>query len=323
MKLALIIATFILGNMAWAAQNGLPDTVQMYKFGSDKIDGKVGQGKCRVYGKVLFNGKPLNETKVSTVMHEFFGVTGENGAYEFFMDADFTSLYGFHIGYDEAVTHDYNFKSGHSVQVDFFLRQNTDIRIQLKPVIYAYSQTAIKAEIKMELAGQLTFSYPNYTDAWNIEVDELGLKESGKKYPYLFWEGKQEGLGFNSSSNHFEGDQINTDSTISYLESCCNAFGFNSTERTDFISFWGPRITAHNFAQISFLVDEDYDQIGALQILPRPDNIRRVYILFKGYPSFNTDLITKGIGSFSGLKRDGFTIVEWGGSELSESGLDL
>jgi hypothetical protein len=290
--------------------------VPMYQIIKDTLDKAVPAGKCFIYGKITYNEVPVNSGKVSTVNHKNFGVSDSAGVYSFLMDVSKTKLYAFQIGFREVVTDVHSFKNGHAVHIDFYLQEQHEMIMEEKPVIYAYSQQEIKTTLKMELTGNLTFSYPIYNNGWDAVVNNEGIIVDGKLYPYLFWEGESPGLGFQSSNSSFNGCQIRTDSTISFLEKKCEVFGFNQTETTDFITFWGPRIQRYNFAKIEFLVDEQYDVIGRLSVIPKPENIRRVYILFQGGDNYDSSITCRS-DEMAPFSRNGCTIVEWGGTELS------
>ena len=94
------------------------------------------------------------------------------------------------------------------------------------------------------------------------------------------------------------------------------ALGLNRTEITDFITFWGPRIKVHNFVTIQFLVDEEYhNQVASLNVTPKPDSQLRVYLLFQG--TDNPTLTRKfTVPELPKFERQGFTAIEWGGSEF-------
>lgn len=298
---------------------GVP--VLQYKIVSDTIDELVPEGKCLVYGKITLKENPFKGVKVSSENHLFYNVADENGEYQFFMDAKKIRVYAFQPGYDEVVTNQYEFRSGYRVRIDFYMTENVQMEISFKPVIYLYNPKEMNASIKMNLMGDLTFSYPNYNEGWDVVVKEEGvsLEENRSKiYPYLFWEGETVGLTFQSSKSNFQGYQINTDSTISFLENQCDNLGLNAKEQTDFITFWGPRIQQNPFARIEFLVDEQYDVIGKLNVVPQPDNIRRVYILFQGSDEFDSNLECVQV-EIESLSRNGFTVIEWGGTEFSPS----
>lgn len=315
MRTFLIIIVLLSSCFTWAGE-----FIPMYRIMKDTIEEKVPEGMCRVYGKVTFNDSPLASVKVSTVNHKQYEVSDNTGMYSFLIDAKKIKLYAFQIGFREVVTEKYNFRSGYAVQIDFYMREKIGMIMEEKPVIYMYSPTKINAEVNLDLLGDLTFSYPKYEKGWNVSVGDKGTltdENSGKEFPYLFWEGKTNNLNFSPIFNSFDGYQINTDSTIQFLEARLSEFGLNDKEQTDFITYWAPRISNKKYAVVQFLLDEEYDtQIGKLNVSPMPDCVRRVYILFAGI-----NQLIPGVEStpkkFIPLKRSGFTVIEWGGSELN------
>lgn len=296
---------------------GIPEL--KYSLVSDTTDVNIPKGKCLVYGLVtLGKGAPFEGCKLATENHKFSGISNGQGEYKFLMDIDSARIYAFQVGYNEIVTGAYNFKSKHKVHINFYMEENIRVEMVLKPVIYAYNSKEIEATIKMNLAGKLTFSYPEYNHGWNVIVKEKGLTVLDKSYPYLFWEGESKGLDFQSKETAFNGSFIKTDSSIRFLEMKCKNFGFNQIETTDFITFWAPRIQNYPYAKIEFLIDKQYDLIGELEVIPEPDNRRRVYVLFQGSETFNSS-INMTSNEVKPISRDGFTIVEWGGTELPPS----
>ena len=313
-KTTVILLGIICSIQLWAGES-----VPMYHIINDTLNKDVPAGKCLVYGTITFENQPINSGKVSTIDHQFDGVSDTAGVFSFLMNTDKTKLYAFQIGFREVVTDDHVFNSGHAVHIKFYLQVQHEMIMQEKPVIYMYSPNPLSANVTLDLKGELTFTYPKYENGWNVEVSSSGkLKDlnSGKIYPYLFWEGETENLKFTSSFDAFDGYQINTDSTISFLESKLWELGLNEREQTDFITYWAPRIVQEQYATIQFLIDEDYGkEIGELAVNPKPDCIRRVYMLFSssGSPANEFNSTLKKIESF---QRKGFTVIEWGGSEI-------
>jgi len=296
---------------------GIPE--MNYNIVSDTALSSIPKGKCLVHGVVTFQKESFEGCKIASEDHKFEGLSNSKGEYQFLMDAQEIRVYAFQPGYNEVVTKKYNFKSGHRVHVDFFMTENIQVEISLKPIIYAYNNKEIETKIEMELTGELTFSYPEYEEGWDVVVKKEGLsliKNKTKTYPYLFWEGETPGLNFQSSNSNFQGFQINTDSTIQFLENQCGLFGFNQIETTDFITFWAPRIQQHEVAKIEFLLDKQYDVIGKLKVTPKPDNTRRLYIFFQGSDDFDPSLQYEQV-DIEPFSRNGFTILEWGGTELA------
>jgi len=94
-------------------------------------------------------------------------------------------------------------------------------------------------------------------------------------------------------------------------------FGLNEKEQTDFITYWAPRINQKQFAAIQFLIDEDYSaEIGTLMVNPKPDCVRRVYLLFAGLDQ-PVESLQSNPKKINPIVRKGLTVIEWGGSELN------
>lgn len=290
---------------------------------SDEKDSSVKNNLCLITGNVfeVFSEKGVEGGIISNLSRTNSCRTDENGHFSLTISTIDTAIFFYHESYIEIICWKYDFKGGHHVVMDFVCSEKLAdgmIYMEEKPVIYAYSDEKIKADMILSNAGDLTFTYPEYRDGWEIEIDpKNGILKDGVNYPYLFWEGKKRNLSFNSTNGLVEGFFVNTDTIISFFESSLADLGLNSTESTDFITYWGPKLQQHEFATIQFLVDEAYvSQIGDLIVSPEPDAMRRVYLLYEGSnqpkPSINMthqDLIT--------FDRKGFTIVEWGGTDLT------
>jgi hypothetical protein len=65
---------------------------------------------------------------------------------------------------------------------------------------------------------------------------------------------------------------------------------------------------------IHFATANEYDIYAPLTITPTPDNILRVFMVFR--PIVNPKTIVSPTPQvFLVFRRDGFSVVEWGGSE--------
>lgn len=101
--------------------------------------------------------------------------------------------------------------------------------------------------------------------------------------------------------------------TAEFLESYLEAAGLNDSEIDDFVSYWLPRMQESPYNLISF-PSEEYSDCAKLDVYPEPDTVIRVYMVFMPVdepvevPEAN-ELIMP-----STAERQGFTVVEWGGS---------
>lgn len=290
-----------------------------YQVKKDTFNHLVPEGKTRVYGTVLFNGKPVANARVSSLDHKRAAITDKEGKYNFLILSSDTSLYVYKPGKEEIVIDSYHFKSKHKVEIEFYLTYSITVPVA-KPVIYLYSNMNQKVSMRLNVKGEITYTYPQYNNQWIVTTSKKGLKHKGTTYPYLFWEGESNTLNFvRNSKNKLEGFKVNSDSVTSFLENSLTRLGFNQKEKTDFITFWTPKIQKKKGEYfIQFLIDEDYKQyVAELEISPKPNSIRRVYMLYSFIDSQNKIEIYDQQELF-GFKRERLTVFEWGGSEIKK-----
>jgi hypothetical protein len=185
-----------------------------------------------------------------------------------------------------------------------------------KPVVYLYSDKPLKANVVVDPLGQFLFTYPKYNSGWNVELDgKEHLIVNGKEYPYLFWEAETNHMTILKDANATIGEVILKDDVVSFLEKKLNDIGLNSTEQTDFITYWAPRMMKEDAYLIQFIIDEAYERnVASMKITPEPDVMKRVFMMFQ---KAEKGMKTKK-QEFSPIERKGFTVIEWGGMELPD-----
>ncbi|MFT4601859.1 MAG: hypothetical protein ACI857_002044 [Arenicella sp.] len=287
-----------------------------YSVKSDSFSAKVPKGFCLVEGYAYSYSVGVANGKVSTLDGLYHTRTDSAGKYALLIPSTDTSIFFFKSKFSEVVVWSYKFQSQHYVNLNFNSSSNSEMIISSKPVIYLYSDKEIDVSLDLNYHGNLTFTYPKLDDAWQVSVDKEGIEYEGKKYPYLFWEGESDQLNFSiSEDKSIDGEFVARNNVVSFLETKLNELGFNQTERADFISFWGPRMVKSEYILVQFVIDEDYEkQIAELNVTPTPDAARRVYMFFS--PSSEKQNIVTNPQSFEGFDRNGFTLLEWGGTEL-------
>ena len=63
--------------------------------------------------------------------------------------------------------------------------RDTEQEMMKKPVIYLYPEFTQEIEVKLDYAGELTCTYPEYKDGWHIVAHPNGkLENKEKKYAY-------------------------------------------------------------------------------------------------------------------------------------------
>ena len=177
-----------------------------------------------------------------------------------------------------------------------------------KPVIYLYPEQEQEVSVRLDYDGKLTCTYPAYDDGWNVTAAPDGTitDESGQEYNYLYWEGDSD-----QEYDFSEGFCVAGENTAEFLEDALDRLGLTRREANEFIVYWLPRMEQNEYNLISFQ-SEAYTDHARLSIQPEPDTVIRVFMAYK--PLDHYQEIPEQ--SLSAPERSGFTVVEWGGSEL-------
>jgi hypothetical protein len=316
MRVLLLVSIFLVPLFGFSEEipRGKGILIQNYSIVSDTKKSDVPLSKCRIIGNVRNGQSNIRGAIVSTLDRTKVGETDSLGNYEFYVSVGDTSIFCFAKGFSEIVLWDYEFKGGHEVVINFFPYEDQMIQVVDKPVIYMYSESTIKASVEIGFGGDLTFTYPKYNNGWRVGVSESGITHQGRSYPYLFWEGETRHLAYQSN----EGFVIKTDTVVTFLERMLGRMSFNDKEKTDFITFWAPRMVTKDYAFVQFVVDENYsEQIATIALSPEPDNLKRVFMMFS-LSNENLAYLHPEEQVVEPFNRGGFTVLEWGGSEISD-----
>jgi hypothetical protein len=199
------------------------------------------------------------------------------------------------------------------VTIFVHFHSNVNIIEADKPVIYLYPENETNVFVKLDFKGTIDFSYPAYTNGWEVTAFPDGtLKSGNNSYGYLFYEGKIDDRDI--KTNYKEGSVVKSSEVTSFLETSLTAMGLNSKEIADFVTYWAPRMMQNEKNYIRFLLTDEYDKIASIVVNPKPDNMLRVYMVWMNATHGNySDLVKQ---TFTPIKRNKFTLVEWGGSEL-------
>lgn len=177
-----------------------------------------------------------------------------------------------------------------------------------KPVIYLYPERETEVRVKLDYDGRLTTTYPKYEDGWRVVAQPDGTLSDGREeYRYLYWEGVSEG-DFDFS----KGFCVPGEDSATFLEKALASLGLNRAEANEFIVYWLPRLEAHPYNLLAFQ-EETYTERAKLEITPTPDTVIRVFLAWK--PLETPAKIEPQ--TWETPVRNGFTVVEWGGSEVS------
>ena len=193
-----------------------------------------------------------------------------------------------------------------------------------KPVLYLYPQEERQLTVTLDLEGSLDTVYPAPDDqratdrgtqaSWTVTASPDGTltDASGRTYPSLFWDGpvRQE--------SPQQGFVVAREDAVPFLEEKLALLGLSDRESADFITYWAPRIRAYEYTFISFdassytqqvtysFADEAGNQVA-------PDTFIRVFMTIR---AAQADEAVTPQEFASTPMRNGFTVVEWGGTQL-------
>lgn len=178
-----------------------------------------------------------------------------------------------------------------------------------KPVIYLYPEEEGDFEVKVEPNLGITYSDPIYNTGWFVHSDtESNIHNyyDGQEYPYLFWEGDVENYTLPEEGFVFSRKNLEKEMTKKlYL------LGLNEKEIADFMEFWYPEMLEENspYYFVTFMEQVEFDKVAPLEVNPAPDTTIRIFMVYE--PLQNQ--IKVNPLKITTPKRNGFTVVEWGG----------
>ena len=182
-----------------------------------------------------------------------------------------------------------------------------------KPAIYLYpTQHHQKVTVTLNLNGKIITSYPKLiNNSWHVIAEPDGSlvdMDDNAAYKYLFWEGELDKSVFHPT----EGFVVSGDNTVPFLKEYLTKLGLIPAEYNDFIVYWAPQLEQNKYNLIYFAKNE-YTDNAKLIVSPSPQTMIRVFMVYKPL----TEIITVPPQQLSTPKREGFTVVEWGGTKIN------
>ncbi len=176
-----------------------------------------------------------------------------------------------------------------------------------KPVIYLYPEEETDVTVTLDLNGELTYTYPSYNNGWSVTAYADGtLISNDTEYSYLFWEATMN-VDFDFST----GFVVKGEDVEEFLIEKLSFLGLTAKEYNDFIVYWVPQMIENEYNLISFQSDV-YTDNAVLNIYPEPDSVLRVFMAYKAIDE-EINIPEQDLQTFT---RVGFTVVEWGGTEV-------
>ena len=178
-----------------------------------------------------------------------------------------------------------------------------------KPVVYLYPEEETQVTVQLDYAGELTCTYPAYNDGWTVIASPDGTLTDGEgqTYSYLYWEGKD-----NVEYDFSQGACVAGEDTAAFLEEALSQLGLTRREANEFIVYWLPHMEGNAYNLIAFQTSS-YTDHARLTADPAPDTVLRVFMAWKPLDR-SVELPPQTLAA---PVRTGFTLVEWGGAEIS------
>ena len=192
-------------------------------------------------------------------------------------------------------------------------RQRLKDFVQAKPIIYIYPQEETEVSVKVGYPENLTCTYPKYEDGWDVIASTDGnLKDvkTGRNLYALYWEGLRTKEG-----NIEDGFVVKRENVASFLEEKLEILGLNEREAEEFIVYWLPILEKNEYNFIRFYEKEEIDDMMPLEINPEPETLIRVLM---GWKKLDKNIEVKE-QKLEKVQRTGYTVVEWGGTEIKNS----
>lgn len=177
-----------------------------------------------------------------------------------------------------------------------------------KPAIYLYPKEKMQINVKVAPKGKLTLTIPPYPQTgWDVTADPNGDIWSGNNlYKYLYYEAQVPDKLIDPQDS---GYVVPFSQLSALLTNILPKLGLNFTEQQDFITYWLKVLPQSPFYRIDVIPVTTLNAIAPLDITPKPDSLIRVTLYFIPL----ADKINLKTPDLPIVKRDGFTVVEWGG----------
>lgn len=183
-----------------------------------------------------------------------------------------------------------------------------------KPVIYLYPKVKTEIDLQLNFKGKLLTTFPKYDKNWDVIAEPNGQildKKTNRYYSSLFWDGT-----IDLPEEHYKYDDgfiVPKEKLTEFFIEKLEYIGLNNQETNDFIQYWLPILERNKYNFIHFLVNEECDEIATLKVSPKPETTIRIYMEFYGLENF----INRTEQQLPKTERKGFTLIEWGGADVS------
>ena len=177
-----------------------------------------------------------------------------------------------------------------------------------EPIIYLYPVHDQAVQVQVHAKKGIQQSDPPYDNGWKVLAKPDGKLthiETGREYPYLFWEGHGP-----VSPMRKEGHVVSKEKVGELFDTVLPALGLIKKEIVDFKNVWMPRFNNSQYYFITFIDQAEIDHFAPIEVKPKPDTVIRILMDYRPLNKFKKVTAPKPM---SPPERNGFTVVEWGG----------
>lgn len=173
-----------------------------------------------------------------------------------------------------------------------------------KPNIYIYPKQILNISVALDFpkGGSVVESIPTYGSGWNVTVTPEGRMND--RYDYLFYESEQP-----DEWQYQTGWTVAKDSLETFFKTNLAAYHFKANEIKDFIDYWIPRLTDHNYYRIYPQERPVIEKLIKVRFSAEPEHFLRLFYVVKGTQNA-TPLKLHVIGNAA--PRAGYHAAEWG-----------
>lgn len=238
--------------------------------------------------------------KLNSTLSYSYRLTAGVFTYKAFLAQDF----------EEVIASNIALKGGMHYTAEVWFQSTEQMYVVDKPVIYGYSDSSFPFRLIVQPKEAFLFTYPAHGEGWEGEVKKNQIVMNGLSYPYLFWEAKQAASEFSIPQLS---EVVQQEDLLNCIESRLTQAGLNQQEKTDFITYWLPRLLAYPKVQIEWYQNEQCDQFGSWELTSDGCTVNRLFIVI--HTTIPEGIMPVKHAQFlQPMKRNGNYFVEWGGT---------
>ncbi len=171
-----------------------------------------------------------------------------------------------------------------------------------KPAIYLYPLEDSLIKVQLNINGKIINDIPAYENGWTVFVTKEGLIDN--RYDYLFYEAELNQIKLPNDGWVVKSEELNN-----WLDTNLLKLGLNDKEKNQFKEYWLNELPKSNYYEIKLFEDKFLKENMDLIVSPQPDTTIRLNFYFKPLKEKSNIQEPKIVTP----KRNGFTVVEWGG----------